>query len=364
VLITACGQLTRPRFPELPGREVFAGRQFHSARWDHDFALVGKRVAVIGNGASAIQIVPQIAPVVAKLHVFQRSANWLVPRKDGPYSKREQWIFRHVLWVERLRRWAIYAQLDLAFAGFRQGSWIGRIAEYIATRHLNRQVSDPRLRAMLRPDYPMGCKRVLIADDYYPALQRANVELVTTPLQCLTRDSILTADGTARPIDAVIYATGFEATQFLAPMEIVGAEGVPLERRWRQGAEAYYGMAVPGYPNFFVMYGPNTNLGHNSIVFMIECQANYIRRCLMLLLNGGIAELEVKAEAMARFEAGVQKDLEHTVWTAACRNWYKTASGRIVTNWSGFTAQYWWRTLRPRFADFRTLPEAPAPRST
>ena len=359
-LVTACGQLNRPRIPDLPGRDIFAGSQFHSARWDHDVSLAGKRVAVIGNGASAIQIIPQIAPVAAKLHVFQRSANWLVPRKDGPYSRAEKWIFRHVPLTERLRRWAIYAQLDVAFAGFRQRGWVGglvgRIAEHIATRHLNRQVADPRLRALLRPDYPMGCKRVLIADDYYPALQRPNVELVTAPLQCLTRDSIVTTDGTARPIDVVIYATGFEATEFLASMEIVGAEGVPLRRRWQEGAEAYYGMAVPGFPNFFMMYGPNTNLGHNSIVFMIECQANYIRRCLERLLNGGLAELEVKPEAMAQFESRLQKDLAHTVWNAACRNWYKTASGKIVTNWSGFTAQYWWRTLRPNFGDFRTLP--------
>jgi cation diffusion facilitator CzcD-associated flavoprotein CzcO len=353
-LVSGCGQLNRPRYPEIPGRALFAGRAFHSARWDHSYDLRGKRVAVIGTGASAVQFIPQIAPVVAKLHVFQRSANWLVPRGDRAYSPREQWLFRHLPLAERLHRYAIYWQFESRFAGFGQGSRVGRIAAALATKHLRRQVGDPDLRQKLLPDYPIGCKRVLIADDYYPALQRPNVELVTTAIERLTRDAIVTADGVERPVDAVIYATGFESTKFLAPMAITGVDGIPIERRWSGGAEAYLGMAVPGYPNFFLMYGPNTNLGHNSIIFMIECQAAYITRCLRRLLRGG-SVFEVKAEAMRRYQARLERAMARTVWAAGCNSWYKTAAGKITNNWSGFTVEYWWRTRRPRFADFQPM---------
>lgn len=353
-LVSGCGQLNRPRYPEIPGRALFGGKAFHSARWDHGYDLRGKRVAVIGNGASAVQFIPRIAPVVEKLHVFQRSANWLVPRGDRAYSPREQWLFRHVPLAERLHRYGIYWQFESRFAGFGQGSRIGRIAAALATRHLDRQIGNPELRQKLLPDYPIGCKRVLIADDYYPTLQRANVELVTAGIERLTRDAIVTADGAERPVDAVIYATGFETTKFLAPMAIAGADGMPIERRWSGGAEAYLGMAVPGYPNFFLLYGPNTNLGHNSIIFMIECQAAYITRCLRRLLRGGSA-FEVKAEAMQRYQARLERAMARTVWAAGCNSWYKTAAGKVTNNWSGFTVEYWWRTRRPRRADFQPL---------
>ncbi len=349
-LVSGCGQLNRPRIPDLPGRERFAGKQFHSARWDHAYDLAGKRVAVIGNGASAAQFIPEIAKQVARLHVFQRSANWLVPRGDRAYSAREQRLLR---WkpAERLLRWLIYWQFELRFAGFRRGSRAGQLAEKLALRHLRRQIADPDLRVRLTPDYPIGCKRVLIADTYYPALQRANVELVTEPIARLTEAGIVTADGKLREVDAVIYATGFESTRFLAPMEILGRDGIPVESVWRGGASAYYGMAVPGYPNFFLMYGPNTNLGHNSIIFMIECQATYILRCLTRLLRDG--ELEVTEGAMARYAAQLDAELARTVWGEGCRSWYKTASGKVTNNWSSLTLSYWRRTLRPSWADFR-----------
>ena len=349
-LVSGCGQLNRPRIPDLPGRERFAGKQFHSARWDHAYDLAGKRVAVIGNGASAVQFIPEIAGRVARLHVFQRSANWLVPRGDRAYTARERRLLR---WkpAERLLRWLIYWQFELRFAGFRRRSRAGHLAETLSLRHLRRQTTDPELRARLTPDYPIGCKRVLIADTYYPALQRHNVELVTEPIARFGEAAIVTADGKLREVDAVIYATGFETTRFLAPMEILGRDGAPVEARWRGGASAYYGMAVPGYPNFFLMYGPNTNLGHNSIIFMIECQANYILRCLQRLLRG--EALEVTEDAMARYEARLDAELARTVWGEGCRSWYKTASGKVTNNWSSLTLSYWRRTLRPHWADFR-----------
>jgi cation diffusion facilitator CzcD-associated flavoprotein CzcO len=284
--------------------------------------------------------------------VFQRSPNWLVPRGDRPYRAWEKWLFRHGPLAERLYRYFLYWQMELRFAGFTRGSRIGRLAEKLSLQHLARQVADPELRRLLTPDYPIGCRRVLIADDYYPALQRANVELVTAPIERMTEDAILTADGLMRPVDVVIHATGFETTHFLAPMEIVGRSDLPVSRAWQHGAEAYYGMAVPGYPNFFLMYGPNTNLGHNSIIFMIECQANYILRCLCRLFAGAGA-VEVEAEAMARYQARLEREIARTVWAAGCRSWYKTDAGKVTNNWSGYTVQYWWRTLRPKRRDFR-----------
>ena len=352
-LVSGCGQLNRPQIPDLPGREIFAGRQFHSARWDHRYDLAGKRVAVIGNGASAVQFIPEIAAKVARLHVFQRTANWIVPRDDRAYGDRARWIFRHVPGAVRLLRYLIYWSFEARFVAFAPDTRASRLAQGMALKHLHRQVADPRLREILRPDYPIGCKRILISDDYYPALQRPNVELVTAPIERLTPDGIVTADGAARPVDAVIYATGFQSTSFLAPLELIGTGGAPIADTWRRGAEAHLGIAVPGCPNFFMMYGPNTNLGHNSIIFMIECQADYILACLRKLLGGGVAAIEVTEGAMARYRTRLDREMTGAVWAAGCRSWYKTAEGRITNNWPGFTVQYWWRTRRPDFAAFR-----------
>jgi cation diffusion facilitator CzcD-associated flavoprotein CzcO len=353
-LVSACGQLNRPRTPEIPGRDAFAGRQFHSARWQRGLDFAGLRVAVIGNGASAVQLIPEIAARADRLHVFQRSANWIIPRGDRDYADWERWTFARLPLAERLYRYRVYWSLESRFVAFAQGSRFGKLAEGVARRYLQRQVADPALRRKLEPDYPIGCKRILISDDYYQALQRPNVELVTAPIERLTAKSVITADGAARPVDAVIYATGFEATSFLAPLELTGNADLPIGRAWGNGAEAHLGIAVPGFPNFFMMYGPNTNLGHNSIIFMIECQAAYIMGCLRPLLAGEIAALEVTPAAMARFRTRLDRDLARTVWAAGCRSWYKTADGKITNNWSGFTVAYWWRTRRPDFADFRT----------
>lgn len=350
-LVSGCGQLNRPHIPDLPGRSDFAGVQFHSARWDHGFDPAGKSIAVIGNGASAVQLIPEIARRAGKLYVFQRSANWIIARGDRAYGKLAQWLFRRAPLVERLYRYLIYWSLEMKFVAFAQGAIFGKLAERMALNHLDHQIADPRLRAILRPDYPIGCKRILISDDYYPALLRSNVELVTAPLAKVTRDAVVTADGAERRVDAIIYATGFESTDFLAPLDLAGDDGVPMAQRWRRGAEAHLGMTVPGYPNFFMMYGPNTNLGHNSIVFMIECQARYIARCLSLLF-GGKRIFEVTPQAMARSQARLEAALARTVWAAGCRSWYKTAEGRITNNWSGLTAEYWWRTRRPDFREY------------
>lgn len=356
VIVSALGQLNRPAYPRIPGLETFGGTTFHSARWNHAYDLTGKRVAVIGTGASAIQFIPQIAPRVARLHVFQRSPNWIIPRNDYAYSERAKRLFAHVPLLQRLYRLLIYLQLEKNILAFSRNALLGRLIRRAALAYLESQVRDPDLRRRLTPDYPVGCKRILIADDFYPVFERPNVELVTDPIDHVTADGIVTADGRTRPVDAIIFATGFEATRFLAPLRIEGRNGAVLEDVWHDGAEAHLGVCVAGFPNLFLLYGPNTNLGHNSIIFMIECQVAYVLQCIRRLADAGPGWLEVRPEAQARYNAEIQRRLEGTVWTTSCGNWYKTASGRVTNNWPGSTLAYWLRTRHPDFADFTLAP--------
>jgi len=214
-------------------------------------------------------------------------------------------------------------------------------------RHLRKQVADPQLRARLTPDYPVGCKRIVISDDWYPALQRDNVALVTSPLERITADAVVTADGATHSADAIIFATGFQSTSFLAPMQIVGKHGTTLAAAWQGGAEAHRGVLVSGFPNLFLLYGPNTNLGHSSILFMIECQVRYVLGCLDQLARRGARWVDVKREAMAHYNEELQQALTRMTWAADCHNWYKTDDGKITNNWSGRTTAYWWRTRKP-----------------
>jgi cation diffusion facilitator CzcD-associated flavoprotein CzcO len=355
VLASGVGQLNRPHVPHFPGAESFAGASFHSARWDHGIDLTGKRVGVIGNAASAVQFIPPVAEQAAALHIFQRSANWLNPRLDRAYSEREKWCFAHLPLWERLHRWWIYWNFELRFWAFRgKGEgWLARQIEKASRGYVESVIEDPALREALIPDYPAGCKRILISDDYVPALRRANVELVTSGIERITKGGIATRDGRHRPLDAIVYATGFETTSFLAPIEIEGLGGRKLHEVWRDGAEAYLGVCTSGFPNLFMLYGPNTNLGHNSILFMIEAQVRYILECLQELGRSGRASLEVRPEAQERFNEEIQAALADTAWATSCGSWYKTASGKITNNWKGFTLEYWWRTRRPDWSAFR-----------
>jgi cation diffusion facilitator CzcD-associated flavoprotein CzcO len=357
VVVSGTGQLNRPHVPELPGLADFGGVAFHSARWNHERDLRGRRVAVIGNGASAIQLVPPVASVAETVTVFQRTANWVVPRNDRPYRSWERWVLRHVPLALRCYRAWIYWQLELRFFAFFKGSWLGRRMEQAATEHMESVITDPALRTKLRPDYPAGCKRILISDDYYQALARPNVDVVTTPVARIVRDGVVTADGVLYPADTIVFATGFEATSFLAPIHVAGSGGRVLADAWRDGAEAYLGVAVAGFPNLFLLYGPNTNLGHNSIIFMIECQVRYVVRCLRAL-TARRTTLEVRPDAMARYNAALQRDIKETAWDAGCTSWYKTEAGKVTNNWSGFTVEYWWRTRQPDLAAFEARARA------
>ncbi|MBY0274666.1 NAD(P)/FAD-dependent oxidoreductase [Candidatus Binatia bacterium] len=358
VLICAVGQLNRPSLPDIPGLATFTGERFHSARWNHAYALEGKRVAVVGNAASAIQFIPEIAPRVARLTVLQRSANWLLPRNDRAYSEREKWLFRNVPGLAKLYRWWIWLTYELRFPAFLGNRFIAKQTRKLAEQYIHQVVADPSMRAALVPDYPVGGKRILISDDYYQALVRPNVELVTSGIDHVEPDGIVTRDGVKHACDAIVLATGFESTRFLAPMRITGRGGRKLDDDWRDGARAYRGITVSGYPNLFLTYGPNTNLGHNSIVFMIECQAGYIVQAIRMLIERDLASLDVKPDVQQAFDAQTQRELSRTVWARTPHSWYKTASGRITNNWSGTTTRYWWGTRHFDAECYEAVPRA------
>jgi cation diffusion facilitator CzcD-associated flavoprotein CzcO len=313
--ITATGQLSRPVTPRLEGLDTFAGQAFHSAEWNHACRLEGKRVAVIGTGASAIQFVPAIAGQVGKLSVFQRSAAYILPRADRAYSSLERAMFRRLPWMARLYRGGIYLKYESRALAFTRFTGLMKLAAGLPFRMLlKKQVPDPALRARLLPDYPIGCKRILLSSDYLASLTMPNVELVSAAIRRVTPGGIETADGRHHEVDAIIFGTGFAASEFLSPMRIVGRDGLVLNDAWKSGADAYLGMTVPGFPNLFMLYGPNTNLGHNSIVYMLESQAAHVMRCVRALEAAGAAAIEVDPERHRRFNAGLQRRLARTVW--------------------------------------------------
>lgn len=351
-LVTATGQLSQPHCPELPGLKNFAGPAFHSAEWRQDYDLRGKRVAVVGTGASAIQFVPAIAPLVGKLHVFQRSAAYVLPKPDRTYSRWQRFLFEHVPGALGLSRLLIYLWHELpafAFVIFPAALKVKRAA---FRRHLRQGVKNPDLRRRLTPNYRIGCKRILLSNDFYPAMDRPNVELVTDEITEVRTGSIVTADGAERKIDCIIFGTGFAATDFLAPIAIAGVGGQDLHQTWRNGAQAHLGMTVAGFPNFFMLYGPNTNLAHNSIVYMIESQIRYVVACLTRLCGDQVRTLEVRKDVQDRFNAEVGRRLKRTVWAKGCNSWYLTATGKNTTNWPGYTFEFRLRTRAPRWDEY------------
>jgi cation diffusion facilitator CzcD-associated flavoprotein CzcO len=369
VLVTDCGQLSRPTLPSIPGIERFAGTAFHSAQWDHGFDLAGRSVAVIGTGASAIQFVPEIARRVERLHIFQRSAPWVIPKIDAPYRGGHRRLFRWLpLWPLAARA-SWFAYMELATVGLTRRPWLIDPLRLASRSMLKRQVPDPELRARLTPDYALGCKRVLISSHYYRAMARPNVEVVTDEVREITRDGVITADGTERKVDAIIYGTGFTANEFLAPIRIGGLGGRTLDDAWRDGAEAYLGMSVSGFPNLFVMYGPNTNTGAGSIIHLLESQMSWILGGLRELARRPGAGLDVRADVQTAFNREVQERLRTSVWQSGCTSWYRTRSGKVVNNWPGLMSEFRARTRSFDTAAYRvlepepqiTLPGRPAP---
>ncbi|MBD2859445.1 NAD(P)/FAD-dependent oxidoreductase [Spongiibacter sp. KMU-158] len=356
VLISAVGQLNQPAMPNIPGMEKFQGDSFHSARWNHDIDLDGKSVAVVGTGASAIQFVPQIVPKVAKLKLFQRSGAWVAPKPDRPFTGFEQWLFETFPIFDRLYRTSIYWKNEIRAIGFTRFGFLLEAWGWQCKRMMRKQIQDPEKCEKLIPDYKIGCKRLLLANDWFPAINQSHVEVITDGIQEITEDGLTTKDGQHHPVDAIIYGTGFKATDFLTPMKITGLNGLDLNEVWKDGAEAYKGISVSGFPNLFLLYGPNTNLAHSSIIFMLESQIRYVMQCVRMLLAPGLAWMNVKASKQQEFSQQMQQQLQHSVWVAGCDSWYISDSGKVTNNWPGFTFSYRLMTGKLDLQDYELQP--------
>ncbi|MDL5157840.1 flavin-containing monooxygenase [Actinomycetospora termitidis] len=353
-LVSGVGALHLPSTPALPGVERFRGETFHSAQWRHDVDLRGKRVAVVGTGASAIQFVPQIAPLVSELTLFQRTPAWVLPKGDHPIGEWRKRLFEKAPVVQRAYRGAVYAALESRAFGFMSRPELLRPAEWVARKHIERSISDPDLVDRLTPRYSLGCKRVLVSNDYYPALARPNVDVVSSGIAEVTEHGVVDHDGVEHPADVIVYGTGFHVTDAFDGLEFTGRGGRTLRQSWGElGMRTHYGMTVTDFPNLFLLLGPNTGLGHNSVVFMIECQARYVAQAISTVHELGCSGLDVRAEVLQRSNAAVQRRLEKGIWTrGGCTSWYLDAAGVNRTIWPGFTVRYWAETRRFRAADF------------
>lgn len=359
VFVAACGQLSRPAYPDIAGMDTFGGAAFHSARWDHDVDLSGQDVAVVGTGASAIQFVPEIARDARQVHVFQRTAPWVAPKPDRRYQPLHNWAFANLPFAQAAARFGVWATFEVLIPGF-----TGHPAMLAPVRAAHRQlieaqIDDPDLRAKLTPDHELGCKRILISNDWYRTLARDDVELVTDPIAAISADAVVTADGRERKVDTIVYGTGFRSQDFVAPMEVRGLGGRTIADAWRDGAEAYLGLAVSGFPNMFLMYGPNTNLGAGSIVFMLESQARHVLDAIAVLDRTGATYLDVEADAQDEFGREIQARLDGTVWTG-CSSWYRDADGRNTNNWPGLMWEYRNRTRRVDLDHYAVVTPEPA----
>ena len=338
-VILATGQLHQPVRPRIEGAESFGGHAFHSAEWDHDYDLRGKRVAVIGTGASAVQFVPVIVEEVGRLVVFQRTGNWFLPRKNRPYPRALLAAIRWVPGLQSLRRRFFFHYTDSLTRLIRHPKTLGRIMGARSALFMRAQIKDPALRRRLWPDYTFGCKRILFSSMFLPALQRPNVEVVTDAITGMSADGVVSANGRLHEVDCVIYGTGFATTRFMFPMAVTGVGGRSLQEQWAGGAHAHLGITVPGFPSLFVMYGPNTNTSGGSIITYLEAQAGYIRSALQHVRARGAAVLDVRPEVEAASDRALQARFAGTAWLD-CDSWYREDDGRIVTNWPGYMGEY------------------------
>ncbi|EMD23319.1 flavin-containing monooxygenase [Amycolatopsis azurea] len=353
-LVAGVGALHLPQIPKLPGIERFKGRAFHSAQWEHDYDLAGKRVAVVGTGASAIQFVPRIAKDVAELTLFQRTPPWIMPKPDREMPAALQKAFASVPLLQRAVRNVLYWGLEARAIGFNGQPWVMKIGQRIARRNIFKSVKDPELRRKLTPDYTMGCKRVLVSNDYYPALARDNVDVVTDGVKEVREHSVVDGAGVEHEVDAIIYGTGFHVTDAFDDLEIIGRDGRNLGKEWAaEGMRTYQGITVSGFPNLFFLLGPNTGLGHNSVVFMIEAQISYVAQALRLARGKA---LDPRPEAQERFNGEIQRKLAKGIWTqGGCKSWYLDAKGVNRTIWPGFTWRYWLDTRQVKREDYELL---------
>ena len=357
VLISAAGPLSEPKLPDVPGLESFPGEVFHSARWNHDFDLAGSRVAVVGTGASAIQIVPEIQPEVGRLVLFQRTPAWVMPRRDRRIGEAERWLYRHVPVTQRAARLGIYVSREALVGAFVKRPEMLRRAQRIALANMAKSIADPGLRARLTPDYVMACKRILLSNEFYPALAQPNVDVVAAGLAKVDGSTLTAQDGTSHDADLIVFATGFQAVDMPIAQRVYGAAGMSLAQAWGGDMRALRGTTVPGFPNLCLVIGPNTGLGHNSVVHIIESQLSYITDYLATLERTGAAALDAKPAAEERWCAEVERRMASTVWTTGgCVSWYLNAAGRNPTLWPASTLRFRRATRRLDPAEYDLIP--------
>ncbi|UTW58045.1 NAD(P)/FAD-dependent oxidoreductase [Kordiimonas sp. SCSIO 12603] len=339
-VVSCIGGLHIPNYPDIPGHEKFDGVSYHSAAWNHDHDLTGKNVAIIGTAASALQIIPKIVDKVKHLDVYQRTPNWVMPREDMEYPEEKKEQFKKSPLRAKLHRLFIYSLFEMRFPMFRGNKWIANYSKKMAMKHLEEQVPDPELRAKLTPDFPVGCKRILASNTFYPALQRDNVELITEGVAKITPKGITSTEGKSRKVDTIIYATGFKPFSLFDSQEVIGRDGLKLSEYFKDGIRAHRTLTMPGFPNYFTMLGPNSGLGHNSIILIIEAQAKYIVKCLDELKKKNCTTIEPTEEAAKAFDNKLLDDLKGTVWHGSCKSWYKDEDGRIFTLWPRGTVNF------------------------
>jgi cation diffusion facilitator CzcD-associated flavoprotein CzcO len=356
-VVCAVGQLGKPALPSITGRDQFTGPSWHSARWNHDVDLNGRAVAVIGTGASAIQFVPEIAKVAGHVDVYQRSAPYVLPKADRPYRPAELTVFDRLPAARKAERLRVFLYGELLTSGFVVSPKLLAAPMMLWRRQLRTQIADPELRAKCEPGYVMGCKRVVFSNDWYPALQRPNVELITEPIEAIVPGGVVSADGTTRHADVIVYGTGFKAADLLASVPVSGLGGRGMQETWKDGAQAYLGISVSGFPNFFMLYGPNTNLGGNSIIYMLEGQIGYALRAIQAIQANRLAWLDVRPEVQDEFNSWVQSASRKSVWETGCHSWYTTPSGRNTNNWPSQTFMYRYRVRRFDLAAYRVMPQ-------
>ena len=358
-LIFASGPLHVPQIPHIKGIEKFQGKVFHSSQWDHQYDLNGKVVASIGTGGSAIQYIPEIAPQVKQIYVMQRTAAWVIPRDERKYLNVEKKLFKQADWFRKLHRARLYWSNESRAIPIMQPS-VMKYTQKLAEAFIRFQVKDKQLAQKLTPDYIMGCKRILVSNKYFPTFNRDNVELVTDAILELTADSIITKDGKMRKIDCLIYGTGFitDPRIYLQPFSCLGEHGVELKQAWKDGAESYYGISHKGFPNLFQLLGPNTVLAHNSVIFMIEAQVDYILQMMDLVTQSQSNAIVVKDQVQDQFNHDVQDMLNNTVWQSGCLSWYQQDGGKNFALWPTYTWKYWLKTKSLHPSDFRLISKA------
>lgn len=348
IVVSAIGLFTQPLMPDLADRDQFGGTVMHTAKWDHSVPLEGSRIAVLGTGSTASQVVPELAKVADKVYSVQRSPTWILPKPDRAYTERERWMFAHIPLAKKIYRTRLWLRSESNISVIEDGSDKTQQFKAVALNMLEASVKDEDLRKRLTPDHPLGCKRLVFSSDFVPTLTRSNVEVIDSPARSLTSDALVTADGRELDVDVVVCATGYAAADYLGQIEVTGENGVTLRDTWSDGAYAYLGMAVPGFPNFFMLYGPNTNVGSNSVIFVLEAQAHYIVRALRHLRRRRKTYVAVRPEAMSEYLTRIDGWMQGTVWLTRCNSYFRAANGRVVTQWPRSARAFWQMTRRFR----------------